>query len=623
MKNFNIQILRRRKEGGFALESVDASISPGESIQELSDFSGIRLAGGFPDLFPSDQVPLSPALQLNADLGEFSPGELLNLANAEFFWKDQVVFRNYTLEPDNRVAVLSADTGALSRFVEIWGGILDITPLLTRGYHPSFINSSKVEIERRGQGLTVTATIKSPVDLDRCSYCGFCGPACPEECLDRNLFIDFDKCTLCGACASACPNGAIDLYAHETVELDVAALLCLSDTGMEIPRGLPLVYREEKLDQLISSICRIEVDEVISVDSAICQHGTREKSPGCTLCRHACREQAISYRDGAPIIDHMKCTACGRCTGLCPTGALQDERFNDRAFASYVAQLEIRPGTTIVIGEAEMLHSFWWRNRNKRFTDVLFMEYPSIMGLNLWHFLALFARGCGRVVLLQDYDNDDTVPTRQVRLANRVLEILFGVTDAVSLTPVNKACDFIKSQEPLVSESLPSQAFRGRRRELARTLLFLLDHGEGSGTVEPELAVSFGGIVCDTSRCTQCLACLNECHQQALQADETRYALKFLPILCVQCGMCAGVCPEDALKLAPGLVLQKGFFETVVLAEAEPARCRECGKVFGTIKSLEKVQGLLSGRDDIDVELFEYCEDCRVKRFFEQDEATI
>ena len=146
-----------------------------------------------------------------------------------------------------------------------------------------------------------------------------------------------------------------------------------------------------------------------------------------------------------------------------------------------------------------------------------------------------------------------------------------------------------------------------------------MEEGSGRGRLEPEISSSFGGLSCDTSLCTQCLSCLNECRQEALKAHEDSFVLSFKPVLCVQCGLCTATCPEDALSLEPGLVLQETFFRRDVLLEAEPARCRNCGKVFGTRKSLEKVKAILSVRQDLDMELFELCDRCRVKRFFEQE----
>ncbi len=618
MKSFNLYLLCRKDHSGLQLVKEEAFLHPGMSSPVKSKVPGLRLMSGFPGLFRTLEVPVSPALQLNADLGDFGPRELLDIARAESNWKEHVLFRSYILEPDTRIAVFSGDAARLSEFVETWGGLLEITPVLTSGYHPSFITASSMEVRERGQGLEIILGVKSPFDLERCSYCGYCAASCPEDCLKEMLFLDFDRCSLCGACADSCPNGAIDLHATETVEFEVSAIVCLTGANLEPAGDIPLVYGEDELDSLVASMGKRQVEEVISLDPLICQHGTR-LTAGCTRCLDVCREAAISEQESGLEIDQLKCVECGRCVSICPTGALQYERFNDRAFSSYAAQLDLKPGTTVAIGSAEVLHAFWWRNRTRRFKDTLFMECPSINALGLFNMLLLLSRGAGRLVFLHNEDNLEGPFLSQAALANRIMEVLFQAEEAVIPASLEEASGLLGPSRVHLSRPLPPGAFRSRRRAIERILLFLMEEGSGRGRLEPEISSSFGGLSCDTSLCTQCLSCLNECRQEALKAHEDSFVLSFKPVLCVQCGLCTATCPEDALGLEPGLVLQETFFRRDVLLEAEPARCRNCGKVFGTRKSLEKVKAILSVRQDLDMELFELCDRCRVKRFFEQE----
>jgi ferredoxin len=87
----------------------------------------------------------------------------------------------------------------------------------------------------------------------------------------------------------------------------------------------------------------------------------------------------------------------------------------------------------------------------------------------------------------------------------------------------------------------------------------------------------------------------------------------------VQCGTCVDLCPEQALQLVPGLVLDTVFFKKTLLARAEPVKCRQCGKVFGTRQSLAKVMAVLAQKNILDSEedLLNYCDTCRVVQLFE------
>ena len=60
--------------------------------------------------------------------------------------------------------------------------------------------------EESQQGIAV-------VDPERCTGCGICIDACPEEAIsvENIAVIDTIKCTGCGSCADECPNEAISL----------------------------------------------------------------------------------------------------------------------------------------------------------------------------------------------------------------------------------------------------------------------------------------------------------------------------------------------------------------------------------------------------------------------------
>jgi ferredoxin len=90
----------------------------------------------------------------------------------------------------------------------------------------------------------------------------------------------------------------------------------------------------------------------------------------------------------------------------------------------------------------------------------------------------------------------------------------------------------------------------------------------------------------------------------------------------VQCGSCIAICPEGALGAKPGLLLQPFFFKDQELSRAEPATCRECGKIFGTRKSLEKVLAVLTSQNKWDAkdDLLYYCDQCRVTKLFESND---
>ncbi|MFX5705323.1 4Fe-4S binding protein, partial [Acinetobacter baumannii] len=61
----------------------------------------------------------------------------------------------------------------------------------------------------------------------------------------------------------------------------------------------------------------------------------------------------------------------------------------------------------------------------------------------------------------------------------------------------------------------------------------------------------FGKADVDPAACTLCLACVSACPTGALSDNPDQPMLRFTENLCVQCGLCAETCPEDAITLKP------------------------------------------------------------------------
>lgn len=115
-----------------------------------------------------------------------------------------------------------------------------------------------------------------------------------------------------------------------------------------------------------------------------------------------------------------------------------------------------------------------------------------------------------------------------------------------------------------------------------------------------------------------CLACTGACPSGALSAAGDRPRLLFQESRCHQCGLCREACPEDALRLLPRLLCAPAAVESpVVLQEAEPFCCVECGKPFAPPAMISRLQQKLDGhwmyRDERQRRRLQMCPTCRTR----------
>ncbi len=588
----------------------------------------IILRSGFSGRSTDADSPLSPTLQLNCDLSVLAPDCLTTIALAEEERQIRYRIRSYEFRVEARAAVISDDVSLLSGFLDTWGGVIDtVAFLFSENQQSGFAAVIGVEVEDgKDSGCIVRARLHSPVDTEACTWCGKCGAACVEKCLDPELHIDFTTCTFCGECARACPENAVDVYAISETVFECPAVILVGNPPVSVAGdscGENIFSAESGMEAFFRRVGRFEVEERISLTRSMCQYISRLDA-GCTRCLARCGNGALGTGTEGIEIDHLKCADCASCVAACPAGALQYEPFGDAAFISWFRKAALPRGVTMVMGSESALMRLWWYSGRRHFDNAVFLEHPATGSLTMMHVLFLFSTGVSRLVLLDSGGNADDSPAGlEILGAERILETLFGVKGFVCRhTPeeLPEQSLYETGAHPL-DTYYEDFTFSSRREKLVSVLKFFMEHARPMRAEFTGPAFSaFGILECDTSLCTACLACLNACITGALTSDQENFRLVNEPSKCIQCGACTAMCPEHALGLRPGLVLDDSFFETVVLFETAPMICRDCGAVFGTRESFRHVISVLESRGMLDAssEVLEYCETCRARRMFER-----
>ena len=602
-------------QGEHLLQEITGKIVPGTPFIPESS-ANIVIAGGFPTLSPDTSFFLSPTLQLNADLTELSEESVGILAGAELRRLQRLSVQSYQIDVDPRVCVVSKDAEKIDAFMDNYGGVLNIEPVLLGQSHPEHPLVTELEFESTSPHLTLRLRKRAPLNSGKCTYCGLCGKICPESCISAQLYFDYSRCTWCKECEKVCPVGAIDIYGIEEITLQVPAVILLGEVNVELPDDRRAIFRDDQLQEFFKTIYSAEIQEVVCHNNSICQYSSRLDT-GCGRCVDRCPHGALSKGGGGIMIDHFACRECGACMAICPTGAMQNGNFSDEPLLAYLKETSaIIQGKNLVIGEENQLHSLWWQYSGENFENMFFLEYSSPASLSFAHFLLFLAAGAQRVILLTD-NQPKGAPERlrQANLTNNLVSAQFGYQFVIEKSSKEMA----DSADLQVSGSVPSvpelPAYRNRRAMVSEIIGQLVS-ASGVSPAADQLEGEFVALNCDADNCTHCLACLNECKVEALQADQQTLSLTYAAGNCVGCGACVNICPENVLAIRKDINLNEEYFTREVLTQADAVHCKGCGKVFGTRKSLDRVMAILSAREEVDTEHFEYCETCRVVRLF-------
>jgi ferredoxin len=393
-----------------------------------------------------------------------------------------------------------------------------------------------------------------------------------------------------------------------------------------------------KLRELVGEF---EKPKFLSYKQKLCAH-SRNEQVGCNACIEICSAEAISSdkaRQQVKVNANL-CVGCGACTTVCPTGAFT---YTYPRPAEQGAKIKTLVATYERAGGAAPILLLHGQERGQALVEELGRAArvgaaqgvpANVIPLALWHaastglelWLSAVAQGAAHVAVLATHEEAPQyldALRAQMEVAQAILAGLGYQGSHFSLLQARHAMDLDQELQLLAGRRGAVPAERGRFAATAEkrgTLVLALEHLADQAPLHPEAialpaGAPFGTIVVDTDKCTLCLSCVGACPASALQDNPQQPQLRLVESNCVQCGLCARTCPENAITLQPRLLLTPERKQPRVLNEAKPYGCIRCGKPFGTLKGIELMLGKLAGHSMFQgaaLERLKMCSDCRV-----------
>ena len=395
--------------------------------------------------------------------------------------------------------------------------------------------------------------------------------------------------------------------------------------------------------KVIEMIGQFEKPIYVDFNESLCAH-SRNSITGCTKCLDVCPAGAIQSIGDMVSVDPGICGGCGFCGSVCPSGAIQTDYPSLDIILGSLSELKTQfvsaggKDPALILFDTSFgkeMVSLIARFGKGLPANVIPYEMHSVGRVGHDLLVSSFALGFKKVFILINPNNSKEYSflPKQVEIANSLLSGI-GKNDKKSISVIeetdpelveNKIYQTTEYTKIKPSPFIPLGAPRGILRAGIQGLS-KSNNNKNSMIQLPE-GSPYGKVDVNLDSCTICLSCVSACPAGALQDNPDAPQLLFREDACLQCGICVATCPEKAISLVPQFNLNDEAMSAEVIIEDKPFDCIECGKTFGTTKSIERIIDKLSSHSMFEAEgrteMLKMCEDCRVGAMFAQKDKML
>lgn len=351
--------------------------------------------------------------------------------------------------------------------------------------------------------------------------------------------------------------------------------------------------------------------EVISYKDDYCQYNERREKH-CAKCVDICPTFGVGGDDSIMklVFSHIDCISCGACIGVCPTNCLEYEELPKEGLEEII---DLYKDTKVFLcdysGYEELI------NNNIILDESLTpMVLPNIKMLNENDYLTILQTSGYDVVIY----NKNSILESVVSFINNITNQIYN-RDSLLIADIHNINELSDKAQKFPEYLYKNRYSKPYRESFSQRIQYMIKDKD-YGMAQSIAPTYYGNVSINKEKCTLCLSCVGACNVNAIFARSDDFSLRFNPSICTTCGYCVDSCPEKVIELhRNGMELNSNYFKSKELAKDEPFKCVECGKVFSTKKSIDKIATMMSvafANDPKRLKTLQCCSDCKVKVMF-------